>query len=160
MPETTIPPRIKTPPNSMPPNAEKDIISSDERVDAAVNAVSIFVESPLAMLGQAKIEFRLDALAINNYKLPVAKAVVGLVPQFPQIGAALDKLQAVGPLTSLLEAVLPLCAQIAANHSLLPTQMGEALGIIPKHLLIEELRRRDEMEREEAEAAANGDTAA
>lgn len=167
MPESTIPPRIKTRPagaRGVRPTESTDIprplTGSDERVEAAVTAVSTFVEAPLALLGQAKIEFRLDALAVNNYKRPVAEAIVGLVPQFPQIGAALNKLQVVGPLTALLEAVLPLVAQIAANHALLPTQFGEALGIIPKHLLIEELRRRDEMEREQAEATANGDTAA
>lgn len=85
----------------------------------------------------------LDAWAIAEHTPPIAEALNNLAHERPEVAAVLDKLLQVGPYGELIAAVMGLGIQLAANHKLLPDQVVEQLGAVPREMLVAELARRD-----------------
>lgn len=148
--------RPQAPPRPSGTQAPKPKVASNvnaKRFEALSDTVDLLVCTPLAMLGQKKVEFKLDAVAVNTYKGPVVEAIVEAAEQVPQVGNFLDKLSQVGPWSKLAQAILPMAAQIATNHNALPAVMQDSLEVIPKDVLIAEIERREEEMRQAAENA-------
>lgn len=61
-----------------------------------------------------------DANAIAVATPKIAVAVSDLANERPEIAAVLDKILKVGPYGALLTAVVPMVAQIMANHNVIP----------------------------------------
>lgn len=92
------------------------------------------LQIPAAILGGMGIRdkaFALDGAAIAQHAPGIADALNDLAQDNLAVAAALDKILAVGPYGAILGAVLPLVAQIAANHKLLPDQVTTGMGAMP-----------------------------
>lgn len=61
-----------------------------------------------------------DAAALGMHGENLGAAIVATADADERFGRALDKLLRTGPYTALVMAVVPLAAQVAANHKLVP----------------------------------------
>jgi hypothetical protein len=66
-----------------------------------------------------------DGATISYYAPGVADALQGLADNDPRVAAVLDKVLSAGPYGALVAALVPMFAQVAANHGLIkPGAMG------------------------------------
>lgn len=72
--------------------------------------------------------FLADAAAINGFAPPVAEALNDLAAENVQVAGILERALQVGPYSALMMATMPLVAQLARNHGLLPAGIANALG--------------------------------
>jgi hypothetical protein len=85
----------------------------------------------LGAMGMRDKAFALDGAAIAMHTPQIAEALNDLAQDNLAVAAALDKILSVGPYGAILGAVLPLVAQIAANHRALPDQITQGMGAMP-----------------------------
>lgn len=81
------------------------------------------VDGALQVAGGILVVFpstRADAGALAEHAPELSKAIVATAEQDERFARAVDKLLNTGPYAALVMAVVPLAAQIAANHKLLP----------------------------------------
>ncbi len=80
---------------------------------------------PAAVLGVVgmqtnNIPLVADAEVISRATPAIASAVNDLAQERPEIAAALDRILKAGPYAALIGAVVPMAAQILANHKVIP----------------------------------------
>lgn len=80
-----------------------------------------------------------DAYAITKHHDPIAKACHQLALENAAFAALLDRIMVVGPYSMLVSACLPLVAQVAYNHKLIPEELATGLGAISQAQIIAEL---------------------
>jgi hypothetical protein len=69
-----------------------------------------------------------DAAALAVHGPALCDAVGELAKEHAAVAAVLDRLLAVGPVGVVLGAAVPLFAQVAVNHGVIPLQLGRRLG--------------------------------
>ena len=84
--------------------------------------------------------FALDAVTVQLHAPNVADSLNDLAQENDLIASVLDWATTAGPYAALLTALVPLAAQFAANHEVIPTDLE--MGILPPVDLIAELQRR------------------
>lgn len=72
--------------------------------------------------------FLADAATLNGFGPGIAEALNDLAQDNHQIAGVLDRALQVGPYSALVMATMPLVAQLARNHGLLPAGIAGALG--------------------------------
>lgn len=72
--------------------------------------------------------FLADAATLNGFAPSIAEALNDLAADNHQIAGVLDRALQVGPYSALVMATMPLVAQLARNHGLLPAGIAGALG--------------------------------
>lgn len=72
--------------------------------------------------------FLADAATLNGYAPGIAAALNDLAQENHQIAGVLDRALQVGPYSALIMATMPMVAQLARNHELLPPGIAGALG--------------------------------
>lgn len=73
-----------------------------------------------------------DAAAIGMHWQPVATEVARLAETLEPVAKTVDMLIQAGPYAALIQAVMPLAMQLAANHGYVPATMT---GIVPPEVL-------------------------
>lgn len=89
------------------------------------------IQIPAAILGGLGMKdetFALDGAALVMHSPGIAEALNDIAQDNLAVAAALDKILAVGPYGAIIGALLPLVAQIAANHKALPDQVLAGMG--------------------------------
>lgn len=104
-----------------------------------LNGLVQLASMPLVMVGMAKPVFLADAAAITQHGPPIVEAVNDLAHEDPRLAAVLDRVLSMGPYGALIAAVLPLGAQVLANHKLIPAGVARALGATDPDALITNL---------------------
>ena len=69
-----------------------------------------------------------DAAALAVHGPALAEAVGELAHEHAAVAAVLDRLMAIGPIGIALGAAVPLFAQVAVNHGVIPLELGRRLG--------------------------------
>jgi hypothetical protein len=116
------PPRKATSGRTPPPRSPK-------RVDYRPGVVSL-LSLPAGLLGAAgaglqRPELVADAATIMTAAPALAEGVHQLAGQEPRIAAVLDRVLAAGPWGALISAMVPMIAQLAANHGIIrPGMLG------------------------------------
>ncbi len=83
-------------------------------------------------------EYLADASAITQYAPPIAEALNDLANDQPQVAAILDRVLKVGPYGAILSAVLPMAAQILANHKVIPAGVMGAKSLEEQFTVVSE----------------------
>jgi hypothetical protein len=95
--------------------------------------LSALVALPLRWLGPAG---QLDSIAVQLHAASFAEAVNETARDRPEVAAMCDRLLSIGPYGLIVEALLPLGAQIAANHGWLPDAVTSKFGAVPPNALM------------------------
>lgn len=120
-----------------------------------LNGMLQMVCMPLVLAGTAKPPLLADAAAITEYGPPIVEAVNDLAQEDPRLAAVLDRVLGIGPYGALLAAVLPLAAQLLANHKALPLALLKNLGARDPDLLLAKIQHdMEQAARAEAEETA------
>ena len=77
-----------------------------------------------------------DALAMSHAIPPISEAVTDLAEDNDNFARVVDMLTESGPYAALISALIPLAAQLAANHGMLPPPLVSVLGAVPPDVLI------------------------
>lgn len=72
--------------------------------------------------------FLADAATLNGYAPGIAGALNDLAQDNHQVASILDRALQVGPYSALIMATMPMVAQLARNHGVLPAGIAGALG--------------------------------
>lgn len=97
-----------------------------------INGLLQIASFPLAIGGRLNPNLALDSAAIAMHAPNIAEALNTIAAERPEVAAALDRVLSVGPYGLLIGAVIPLVAQIAANHGKLPDGVAAGMGAIPR----------------------------
>lgn len=124
-------PRVSAPSKTAPRSTKS---SSTPDYESAINGLLQIVSIPLAFTSP------LDALAVAEHGPGLAAAAAQTARERPEVAAVLDKLTAIGPYGLLIGAMIPLAAQIAANHDVLPPAINKMLGVKSKDEMTAQLR--------------------
>lgn len=92
-----------------------------------------------------------DGTAISLHAPPIAEALNDLAQENAQVAGVLERMMQVGPYGALIAAVMPLCAQIATNHKMLPISITGGMGAYPPEALIASAKEDIERMRQAAE---------
>lgn len=137
-------PRKAAPPR---PKAKKQTASSGGRArggrpDYARGIMGLLqlAAAPLMVAGAKNDAALADAAALTVHGPPIAEALDDLAQERPEFAAVLDRVLSAGPYGALLSAALPLVAQLAVNHGLVPDQIGAIVGAQPRRDLVSMLR--------------------
>jgi hypothetical protein len=123
-------PREEKPPRRKP-ESEKPRVTSRAKPKAAspagaaqaAEARKAGIDGLLQLTGAVMVTFpgcRADAAALALHGEALSDALASTAAADERLGRALDRLLTAGPYTALVMAVVPLGAQIAANHGVLP----------------------------------------
>lgn len=98
-----------------------------------------------------------DAAAIGAHWGPIAKELANIADANEAFARPIDFLIEIGPYGALVQAVLPLALQIAANHKLIPAESMLGQGVVPPEVLESQmvaqvLRMQSEAKREQQQA--------
>lgn len=102
----------------------------------AIEGILQMVSFPLAIVGRSDKSFALDAAAVTLHTPNIADALNQIAQETPAVAVVLDKLMSVGPYGLLIAAVVPLIAQIAANHKAVPVDALAPLGVMDEETLL------------------------
>lgn len=103
----------------------------------------------------------LDSAAVLLHAENLAGAVNETAKDRPEIASLCDRLLSVGPYGLIIGAAMPLGAQIALNHNLIPEELGQKLGALPRAQLEQAMQHKvAEAEAMMAEQAQQQETAA
>jgi hypothetical protein len=94
---------------------------------------------PLALAGRVRPVLALDAAAVSIHGPGVTDALNTVAQDQPEVAAVLDKIMAVGPYGVLIGAIIPLVAQIGANHGKIPSSVATGMGAIDPATLKDQL---------------------
>lgn len=140
-------------PGAATPKSKTQKYQTDYR--KGLNGMLQLASFPLVMLGTQKPAFLADAAAIGEHGPGVVDAVNDLAQEDPRLAAVLDKILGMGPYGALIAAVLPLAAQLLANHKIIPAGVAKALGAKDPDVLVAKLvREMQEQATAEAEEMA------
>lgn len=92
----------------------------------------------LGQLGQAVLlstKQYADAAAIGSHWGPIAKELANIADANEAFAKPIDFLIEIGPYGALVQAVLPLALQLAANHKLIPAESMLGQGVVPPEVL-------------------------
>ena len=107
-------PYQRRPKGSVKPSQRKRQQTSQPDYTEAVNGLFQLAALPLSFAAPA------DAWAITAYGPGISTALNDLAQERPEVAAVLDKVLQAGPYGALIAAIVPLVAQLLANHGLLP----------------------------------------
>lgn len=85
-----------------------------------INGIFQVAATGCIVLGQGKPAYVADAVAISEHGPNIANALELLANERPEVAAVLDRVMQIGPYGVVIAAVVPLVAQILANHNLVP----------------------------------------
>lgn len=91
----------------------------------------------IAQLAQGALMFGkqyADAAAVGMHATPIAVELAKLAEVEPIIAKGVDLFIQAGPYAALIAAAIPLVAQLATNHGMLPANSGMA-GVVPPEVL-------------------------
>lgn len=94
---------------------------------------------PLALAGRVRPVFALDAAAVSMHGPGVTDALNTVAQDQPEVAAVLDKIMAVGPYGLLIGSLIPLVAQIGANHGKIPASVATGMGAMDPATLKDQL---------------------
>lgn len=123
-----------------PGGAPRPPSSSKAKTDYRPGIMGLFqlIAAPLGLAARARRNPALaaDGVAIVHHGANVAEALNETAKHVDHVARALDKILTAGPYGLVLAAVMPLGAQLAVNHGVIPVELGMQLGAVdPRELL-------------------------
>lgn len=83
-----------------------------------------------------------DAAAIGMHADPIAREIAALADVQPAVARTVDLLIQAGPYAALIQAVMPLAMQLAANHRLIDASGIPGGNIVPPEVLTAQMEAR------------------
>lgn len=144
---------------SKPKTVSTDTRSNYEKRQDGLNGIAQLIQGGLVLTSQWA-----DAAAIGRFAPPIARELALLSDTNETIAKPVDFLIQIGPYGALIEAVLPLALQIAANHRMVDASALTNMGVVPPQVLeaqmkAEVMRMQAEALREQQQAIADANAA-
>jgi len=118
------------PPKSPPRRAPRTPRTQAPDYRPALSGIAQFSAAALSVF------LPMDAAAIVIHSPGIIEAANETAKAHPSFAAMLDKIMIMGPYGALVGAMLPLLAQIADNHQILPTTLTRTLGAVSHEQLL------------------------
>jgi len=99
--------------------------------------IAQLVAAPLAIAGQRSPVALADAAAITVHAAPIAEGLQAAAQMDARVAAILDRVLQIGPYAMVVEPIVSLVVQLAANHEVIPITAARGLGAMSRDELIE-----------------------
>lgn len=131
-------PKPGTKPAAPKPRAASSAPRKPKAPDYRTGVLGIIqlVAAPLVIAGRTNPVAMADAAALTVHAEALADGCQAVAESDARVAALLDRVLQVGPYAALIAPVVALGTQLAVNHGLVPTDLGQALGAAPPDVLI------------------------